>query len=195
MAILAASSDTFAGDVWATRQLQSIESDVFATPLNWTEDFAESPLVEIVAGVAALAFLLAGRRLDAAALMLGTQVTRVVVPLLKDTIERPRPSPDLVNVTSTPSDFSFPSGHAFNAILVFSLLFYLVSVHVQPTALRVTLQAGCVWVIVVTGLERVYVGHHWPSDVLGGFLAGGLFLTLFVWLHGSRFLHRLRGRA
>ena len=195
MALLAASSDTFAGDLWAARQLQSVESDVFATPLNWTEDLAESPLVVIVAGAAALAFLLAGRRLDAAALMLGTQVASVVVPLLKETIERPRPSPDLVNVSSTPSDFSFPSGHAFSAMLVFGLLFYLVSVHVQQGALRVALQVGCAWVVVVTGLERVYVGHHWPSDVLGGFLAGGIFLALFAWLHHSHFLDRLRGRA
>ena len=78
---------------------------------------------------------------------------------------------------------------------MFGLLFYLVSVHVQQAALRVALQVGCAWVVVVTGLERVYVGHHWPSDVLGGFLAGGLFLALFAWLHRSHFLDRLRGRA
>lgn len=194
MALLAASSETFAGDIWAARQLQSVESDVFATPLNWTEDLAQSPLVMIVAGAAALTFLVAGR-LEAAALMLGTQAASVVVPLLKETIERPRPSPDLVNVSSAAADFSFPSGHSFSAILVFGLLFYLVSVHVRPAAPRIALQAGCAWVVVVTGLERVYVGDHWPSDVLGGFLAGGLFLALFAWLHRSHFLGRLRGRA
>ncbi len=194
MALLAASSDTFAGDLWAARQLQSVESDIFATPLDWTEDLAQSPLVMIVAGLAALAFLLA-RRWDAAVLMLGTQVARIVVPLLKEAIERPRPSPDLVSVSSAPADFSFPSGHSFSAMLAFGLLFYLVSVHVRPAAPRVALQIGCVWVVVATGLERVYAGHHWPSDVLGGFLAGGLFLALFAGLHRSQFLGRLRGRG
>ena len=194
IALLAASSDTFAGDLWAARQLQSVESDIFATPLDWTEDLAQSPLVMIVASAAALAFLVA-KRLDAAALMLGTQVARFAVPLLKETVERPRPSAELVNVSGAPADFSFPSGHSFSAMLVFGLLFYLVSVHVRPALPRVALQIGCAWVVVATGLERVYVGHHWPSDVLGGFLAGGLFLALFVGLHRSHVLRRLNGRA
>jgi len=168
MALLAASSDTFAGDLWATHQLQSVQSDIFATPLDLTEDLAQSPLVMIVAGVAAIAFLLAGRW-DAATLMLGTQVARFAVPLLKEAIERPRPSPDLVGVSGAAADFSFPSGHSFSALLTFGLLFYLVTVHVRPAVPRAALQAACVWVIVATGLERVYVGHHWPSDVLGGF--------------------------
>lgn len=194
MAFFAAANDTFASDVWATRQLQSIDSDIFATPLDWTEDLAQSPIVMIVAVGAATAFWLAGR-LDAAMLMLGTQAARLTVPLLKETIERPRPSPDLVNVSNAPADFSFPSGHSFSAILVFGLLVYLVSVHVRPAAPRVALQAGCAWVIVATGLERVYAGHHWPSDVLGGFLAGGLFLALFAWLQHARVLRRLAGHA
>ena len=194
MALLAASSDMFTGDLWAARQLQSVESDIFATPLDWTEDLAQNPLVMIVAVAAALAFLVAGR-LDAAALMLGTQAARFAVPLLKETIERPRPSPDLVSVDSAPADFSFPSGHSFSAMLVFGLLFYFVSVHVRPAAPRIALQIGCVWVVIATGLERVYVGHHWPSDVLGGFLAGGLFLALFAGLHRRHLLGRLRGRA
>lgn len=185
MALLAASNDTFAGDLWATRQLQSVESDLFARPLDWTEDLAQSPLVMIVAAISAVAFVLA-RRLEAAALMLGTQAARLVVPLLKETIERPRPSPDLVNVSGAPADFSFPSGHSFSAMLTFGLLFYLATAHVRPTAPRVALQAACLWVVIVTGLERVYVGHHWPSDVLGGFLAAALFLALFVWLHRAR---------
>ncbi len=192
MALLAASNDTFAGDLWATRQLQSVESDIFARPLDWTEDLAQSPLVMIVAAVAAAAFVLA-RRLEAAALMLGTQPARLVVPLLKETIERPRPSPDLVNVSGAPADFSFPSGHSFSAMLTFGLLFYLATAHVRPAAPRIALQAASVWVVVVTGLERVYVGHHWPSDVLGGFLAAALFLALFVWLHRGRIGHRASG--
>lgn len=194
MALLAASNDTFAGDLWAARQLQSIESAIVATPLDWTEDLAQSPLVMIVAGLAALAFLLA-KRGEAAVLMVGTQVASAVVPVLKVAIERPRPSPDLVSVSSAPADFSFPSGHSFSAMLTFGMLLYLVSVHVRPAVPRAALQAACVWVVVATGVERVYAGHHWPSDVLGGFLAGGLFLALFVWLHASHVLGQLRGRA
>lgn len=194
MALLAASNDTFTGDLWATRQLQSVESDLFARPLDWTEDLAQSPLVMILAAISAVAFVLV-RRLEAAALMLGTQAARLVVPLLKEGIERPRPSPDLVSVSGAPTDFSFPSGHSFSAMLTFGLLFYLVSAHVRPTAPRVALQTACVWVVIVTGLERVHVGHHWPSDVLGGFLAAGLFLALFVWLHRGRIGLRARGTS
>ena len=194
MALFAASNDTFAGDLWAARQLQSIESDLFATPLDVTEDLAQWPLVFVVSVVAALAFVLV-RRWDAAVLMLATRAVSVVVPLLKETIERPRPSADLLSVSGAPTSFSFPSGHSFSAMLVFGLLFYLAGAHVRQAAPRIALQAGCVWVVVVTGLERVYVGHHWPSDVLGGFLIAGLILALFVWVHRSGFRLKSKGAA
>jgi undecaprenyl-diphosphatase len=99
---------------------------------------------------------------------------------LKEVIERPRPSPDLLGASDQPSSFSFPSGHAEGALVLYGLLFYFAALYVRNIWLRLPVQAACLWVILFTGMERVYSGHHWPSDVLGGFYFGALVLTALI---------------
>lgn len=110
-------------------------------------------------------------------------VTRVLVPVLKATFERQRPSAALVHVPSHLADYSFPSGHAFNSMLIYGLFFYLGTVYVRPRLLRHLLQAVCLWVIVVTPMQRVYVGAHWPCDVLGGMVLAALVLSFGIAAH------------
>ncbi len=99
---------------------------------------------------------------------------------LKEVVERPRPSPALVSVDQQPGDFSFPSGHANTALVLYGLIIYLAAVYVPNPWLRVPLQGFCLWVIIGNGLQRVYVGHHWPSDVLGGYYLGALVLAVLI---------------
>ena len=110
--------------------------------------------------------------------------------ILKEVIERPRPSADLVEFTSQPSTFSFPSGHAAGAFVVYGLVFYFATLHVQNLVAKRVIQAICVVLIVGAGLERVYVGHHWPSDVLGGYWHGALIVAAAIAIH--QMLRRIR---
>ena len=97
--------------------------------------------------------------------------------VLKGLVERPRPSPELVEVTSHASGSSYPSGHTAVTAALFGLLFFLIPVVILWRPLRWTLQAGCVLIVLAAGPARVYVGVHWPSDVLGGYLVTFLLLT------------------
>ena len=162
-----------------TRRLQSIDTPLFARPLDDTEDLAQMPYVGFTIWCAAFFFLFWGG-IRAGVLMAVVPIVRFVVPVLKEAIERPRPSEMLVEVSNQPGDFSFPSGHAFTAILVYGLIFYLAGAHVPIRPMRYAIQAFCGWVIVVTALERVYVGHHWPSDVAGGLLRATVVLGVAV---------------
>jgi len=182
LSTLAATSATTPGDVWLERQLQSIHSGAFAWTLDYTSNWATDPLATtmILAG-ALTAVCIGGVRAGVLAALL--PVTRFLTPTLKETFERPRPSAALVHVQAHLGDYSFPSGHAFNSMLIYGLFFYLATIYVRPRLLRHLVQAACLWVIVLTPMQRVYVGEHWPSDVLGGMVLAALFLSLGIAAH------------
>jgi undecaprenyl-diphosphatase len=102
---------------------------------------------------------------------------------LKVTIERPRPSAEHVRFESQPDSFSFPSGHAESAFLLYGLIFYFASIHIHDWRWRLPVQIACVVIIILSGIERVYVGHHWPSDVIGGYYIGALILAGLITVH------------
>jgi membrane-associated phospholipid phosphatase len=82
--------------------------------------------------------------------------------------------------------FSFPSGHAMNAAATLGMCAYVIA-RVEP---RWRTAAWCITPVLVAGvgLSRLYLGVHWPSDVLGGWAAGGLVLLAGVAL-ASRVRH------
>lgn len=103
---------------------------------------------------------------------------------LKDWFERPRPAffrenLDLLGMTFTfPESHSFPSGHAFTSTVVFFTLAYLVArLEATPSMRRDTLLAATTIVLLVA-LSRVYMGVHYPSDVLAGILVGFLWASI-----------------
>jgi undecaprenyl-diphosphatase len=108
-------------------------------------------------------------------------VGSLVQQSLKAAIDRPRPVwPDPVDSAHYAA---FPSGHAMTATVVCGLLLWLLHHHGTGRALwRTALTAGAVSVAGV-GLTRVWLGVHWPSDVLGGWLLGALLVTLAALAH------------
>ena len=121
-------------------------------------------------------------RLEAFMILVGGLMT-FVNTALKVAINRPRPSADLVHVLYSEQGNGFPSGHAFFAILILGLTAYLISINLKNRALRMLVLAGLIALILLTGTSRVYLGVHWSSDVIGGYLIGGVFLTMLIWFH------------
>lgn len=78
--------------------------------------------------------------------------------------------------------YSFPSGHALFAVLLGGVLVLLAESLVRRWRLRRVLQVAVVLVVLAVGASRVYLGAHWPSDVLGGYLLGVLALWGLMWL-------------
>jgi undecaprenyl-diphosphatase len=140
------------------------------------------PLVAVVVFGGALGLWLLASRLDAIWLVvaLAVSLSNGGVKLL---VDRPRPAADLVEVSEKTSSGAFPSGHVTAAVLVYGFIFYLAGLLIPVRPLRFLVQVSCFVIIVLTALQRVYVGAHWPSDVLGGLLFGGLLLSLLIWSH------------
>ncbi|MFI6357179.1 phosphatase PAP2 family protein [Streptomyces sp. NPDC050743] len=102
----------------------------------------------------------------------------VVQQSLKSAVDRPRPVwPDPVDSAGYAA---FPSGHAMTATVVCGLLLWLLHRFGAGRARRRTAVAAAVVSVVGVGLTRVWLGVHWPSDVLGGWLYGALVAALAV---------------
>jgi undecaprenyl-diphosphatase len=110
-----------------------------------------------------------------------------IVPTIKLLVDRPRPSPELVQVMTTSWGESFPSGHAVYAMVFYGFLFYLTPKLISRPVLAKVLQALLVVLIGLTMASRIYLGAHWFSDILGGLLLGGLVLitTIVIYCHYS----------
>ncbi|HHY45973.1 MAG TPA: phosphatase PAP2 family protein [Firmicutes bacterium] len=97
--------------------------------------------------------------------------------LLKAIFQRPRPEyPHLVRALG----FSFPSGHATVSAAVFATLAYLAYTRIRPGRTRLLVVITAFALILMIGISRVYLGVHYPSDVLAGFAVGGFWATCCV---------------
>jgi undecaprenyl-diphosphatase len=111
-----------------------------------------------------------GRRLEALFIAILPSITGITTWLLKTLIDRPRPE-DISD-----AGLSFPSGHAANSVLLFGLLFYLLPYLMNNPGLVKALRIVILLQINLVAVSRIYLGEHWPSDVLGGLLLGCLIL-------------------
>ena len=109
-----------------------------------------------------------------------TAVTRIWAVLIKELVERPRPSPLAVDVSEQANGFSFPSGHVLGAVLLWGFIFFASEQIITNPRTRIWVRWSSLAIIVLMGLQRVYAGAHWPSDVLGAYLWGGVLLFALV---------------
>lgn len=104
----------------------------------------------------------------------------VVVMLLKAGVDRPRP--ELVPFGPHVATASFPSGHAAKASLVATSVVLTLWYRLRHRPARAVLVVVAVTTTLAVGASRVYLGVHWPSDVLGGWLIGAGWALLGWWL-------------
>ncbi len=110
--------------------------------------------------------------------------------LLKIAIRRPRPATTLVIVFNPLDSYSFPSGHVMFYVAFFGFLVYLVLFLFKDSIRRSLFISFLVFLISAVGFSRLYLGDHWASDVIGGYLLGSLVLITSI-----RFYHWGRQRV
>ena len=116
----------------------------------------------------------------------------VVSVLLKDIFQRPRPEivPHIVYASSS----SFPSGHSMMSAVTYLTLGALLARSQERKRLKAFFLLLAALIILMVGVTRVYLGVHWPTDVLAGWMAGSLWAMLCWavarWLQGRHTLER-----
>ncbi|MBS0477879.1 MAG: phosphatase PAP2 family protein [Proteobacteria bacterium] len=140
-------------------------------------------------GVSGLVWLVC-RRQRAEAAWIGASLigASLISSSLKYAIDRPRPAlvPHLAQVT----DSSFPSGHSLVSAALYLTLALMLAEDARSWAARGAIVGFGALLVVLIGCSRVYLGVHWPSDVLGGWCFGTAWaLAVFA---ANRRLHRKR---
>ena len=97
--------------------------------------------------------------------------------LLKEIINRSRPLGEHMVTVKT---LSYPSGHAMVSMAFYGFLIYLIAYFKINKILKVCLITVLALLILSIGISRIYLGVHYPSDVLGGYIAGIMWVTFCV---------------
>ena len=189
LTLLASYYARFPGDLLVAEWIQGIALPGVGAVSEFVRQLGGPLVLAIVGSLVAIAFFRAGNKLAASFLLLAV-VARVSEVALKGLAERPRPPAELVEISHQHSGFSFPSGHVLASVLIWGFLIYLASRHVRQRRLRVGIQVASFAILILTGLQRVYAGAHWPSDVVGGYLWGVILVVALVWVY-----EQLRSRA
>jgi membrane-associated phospholipid phosphatase len=167
----AAVSDRFPGDLTLARHIQDLDDAGFGPLASFANAASDTFGGAIITLVFAGVFFYLKRFPESVALVL-TFIPRGLRQLLAMIVTRPRPSADLLQIRDHASGYSFPSGHATGAMVLYGALFLLAGALMPHTGARLLFRSLCVFMIVATGLARVYSGVHWPSDVIGGYVFG-----------------------
>ncbi len=134
--------------------------------------------------VAALGFLALKRQWrDALFVLVSICGGTAISFALKDLIQRPRP--DFIAAVAQTQTYSFPSGHAFLSAVTFLTLGTLLARVQHKVEVKIYLLSVAIAISVLVGISRVYIGVHWPTDVLAGWCAGAAWAIL-CWLIAER---------
>jgi undecaprenyl-diphosphatase len=151
-----------------------------------------SASVLVLITAAAIIYLLLIRR-PAAALLMFVAVAggQILSSTLKFDIDRPRP--DLVSHLVDVASLSFPSGHAMLSAVTYLTLGSMAARFLPGRTTRIYVLSLAVLTTLLVGISRIYLGVHWPSDVLAGWCAGFAWAML-CWL-AAWALQRWRGQT
>jgi membrane-associated phospholipid phosphatase len=181
LSVAARSAPYFHIDVALTQALQSAGSptlDALALAIDW---FGYVPQVFIMVSLCALMLWVAGRRWEGVWLMLAMSTEGTWAQFIKFLVKRPRPSEAAgVRIIQLHGDATYPSGHVFFYVVVFGLLLYFAYRYTRPSPWHRVAAVLLAAFTLVAGVVRMYLGAHWFSDVLAGYLLGALWLPVVI---------------
>lgn len=183
LAILIKLHPIFTFDIFLSQQLQARGDVIFPAIMNGVSFFGQPAVAIISVLVFSLILFFHSHDREAIFLLFTFPVDGLSL-LLKNIIHRPRPAQDFVFIKSKAFGASFPSSHVVHYVVFFGFLFVaMFFAHRLPLWLRIIVAFSCIFLIFFISFSRIYLGVHWPTDVLGGYLIGFIFLAIILYFY------------
>lgn len=128
-----------------------------------------SEILLIIASISFIFFAWKRHKQEAILFSVVLGVSAIVNFFVKQFVQRPRPEFAPLYLEHS---FSFPSGHAMNSFVFYAMLAYFIFHFTRNNKLSSIIAALSVLLIVLIGISRIYLGVHYPTDVIGGYIAG-----------------------
>ncbi|HLC27861.1 MAG TPA: phosphatase PAP2 family protein [Dehalococcoidia bacterium] len=185
LSVLAAANDTLPGDTRIAQWLQK-------NPLpgqdlsDAVRAMTATEVVLAVGGAVSLILWLGGYRRQAMLLAVGLVALSILQFGVKEVVDRPRPDGSIVDIRAGYSSPGFPSGHVMSGTYLYGFLIYLALTLPLGGSVSGVLGAVAAVIIALGGVVNVWLGVHWPSDVVGGCLWSALVLLPLILLDRHR---------
>lgn len=170
-------------DLLISEEIQERHNPLLDSFMRFISWFGVLPVSLIMVILTAATFMALRSRREALFTLL-TLVAGVISSGLKILVNRPRPTQDLVTIIEKAQHQSFPSGHTlFYTVFFGFLLIIMGNRKTYPNSLRILIAAVCGSMIFLGPVSRVYLGAHWFTDVLGGFVLGVIYLFILGYFY------------
>lgn len=180
---LARTTPYFSLDLLIEQAVQTIQWEPFALLMRFLTYIGYAPQSFIWCAAIIIPLFLMGLRWEAVMSVFSVVGVVVLGLVIKDFVQRARPTSDLVQVFSIINEYSFPSGHVLFYVGFLGFLGFLIYTVAPHSGLRTLGIVVIALLVALIGVSRVYLGQHWPSDVLGAYLLGSLWLALTIFIY------------
>jgi undecaprenyl-diphosphatase len=168
-------------DIHTAEYLQSLNSPTLTSVMKFFTFIGSGTVIAIIVIFAIIFLYRVLKHRSELVLLIGVVIGSALLNfVLKIIFHRARPT---INRLIEESGFSFPSGHSMAAFTLYGILTFLLWKHISSYRGRGLLIIISVVMIIMIGISRIYLGVHYPSDVLGGFLASSTWLIFSIWTY------------
>ncbi|MEX2416754.1 MAG: phosphatase PAP2 family protein [Paenibacillaceae bacterium] len=175
-------------DEWLIQHIQHLESNGLTDFMKFFSFIGSGPMVAVVAIAVIPLLFFFKHRIEIIIFIVTVSGTALLNTLLKLLFQRTRP---VIHPIIVETGYSFPSGHSMGAFTLYGTLTLLLWRNIPSRSGRALLVGFSLFMILCIGLSRVYLGVHYPSDVIGAYLVSGTCLiVIIVLLHSQWMLYR-----
>jgi membrane-associated phospholipid phosphatase len=177
----------FPGDLFFSQTIQCLINPRLTTVMIWISwPFELEKAVVLTVLTAVIAWIVIGRL--EALMVIFAGIMTLFNYVIKFAVSRSRPTAEQVQILVQESNKGFPSSHAFFTTIFLGMLAYLFYTHANKKYQRILSILVPVTLILLVGFSRIYLGVHWASDIIGGYLLGAFFLVILT--HSYKWLRK-----